>query len=160
MYLAVTAVDPLGTPTALSVNGTGFAVPQTTSAFSAPSGTFVFRTQNLNTALGGVQPIANVGVFTVASGAVSAGSEDQLSFGAADSQLSLTGGVFNAPDSLGRLHWYFYLTVAHSLRRFTITWLIATTCISSRALREPLELAEPLPQDEHFAFFRQLRFWE
>ena len=108
-------------------------MPQTTSAFSAPSGTFVFRTQNLNTALGGVQPIANVGVFTVASGAVSAGSEDQLSFGAADSQLSLTGGVFNAPDSLGRgtgtftdsspftSSFYYYMVDSNHLHFFSRT---------------------------------------
>jgi hypothetical protein len=100
LYLAASSVGPLGPP--LTVNGTGFAVPQTTSALSSPSGTFVFRSQNLNTALGSLQPIVKVGVFTVSSGTVSAGSEDQLNFGAADSQLTLTGGVFNAPDSMGR----------------------------------------------------------
>jgi len=131
VYLAVTEVEPL--TNILQVNGTGFAVPQTTSAFSAPSGTFVFRTQTLATVLGGLQPIANVGVFTVASGAVSAGNEDQLIFGAADSQLTLTSGVFNAPDSLGRgtgtltdsnavtSSFYYYMVDSNHLHFFSST---------------------------------------
>jgi hypothetical protein len=102
IYLAASAIDPLGTPTSLSVNGSGFAVPQSTSPFSAPSGTFAFRSQSLNTSLGGLQPIANVGVFTVSNGTVSAGAEDQITFGSADGQLNLTGGLFNAPDAMGR----------------------------------------------------------
>jgi hypothetical protein len=102
VYLAVSSVDPQGNPTGLSVNGSGFAVPQTTSALATPSGTFVFRSQNLNTALGGLQPIASAGVFTLSSGTVTSGNEDQLTFGSSDTQLSLTGGLFNAPDAMGR----------------------------------------------------------
>ena len=129
VYLAVTAVEP--GVTQLVVNGTGFAVPQTTSAFAAaPSGTFVFRTQNLNTTLG--LPVANVGALTVSSGAVSAGSEDQLIFGAADNQLTLTG-AFNAPDSLGRgtgtltdnngvpSAFYYYMVDSNHLHFFSST---------------------------------------
>jgi hypothetical protein len=104
IYLAMSTVDPLGTTggQGLSVNGTGFAVPQTTSSFGQPSGTFVFRSQSLNTALGGLTPTADVGVFTVAGGTISSGAEDQIAFGQSDTQLNITGGTFNTPDSFGR----------------------------------------------------------
>ena len=45
VYLAVSAIAPLGT--VLQANGTGFLVPQTTTAFAAPTGTFVFRMQDV-----------------------------------------------------------------------------------------------------------------
>ncbi len=112
IYLAASSVGPLGTP--LSINGTGFAVPQTTSAFSAPNGTFVFRSQSLNTALGGLTPIANVGVFTVSNGTLSSGAEDQLTFGSSDAQLNLTGGTFNLPDTFGRGTGSFTDSNAHT----------------------------------------------
>ncbi len=111
IYLAASAVDPFGTTTGLTVNGTGFAVPQTTSAFAAPSGTFVFRTQNLNP---GSQPVASVGVINVSNGTVSAGSEDQVAFGSADSQLTFIGGIFNTPDAMGRGTGSFTDSNAHT----------------------------------------------
>lgn len=94
VYMAVTA------PTnAALINGTGVAVAQTTSAFSAaPSGPFVFRTHSVSSVQGSS---AKVGAFTVASGAVTAGAEDQWQGGAL-TQLNLTGGLFNVPDTFGR----------------------------------------------------------
>ena len=132
VYLAVSAIDPLGT--LLQANGTGFLVPQTTSAFAAPAGTFVFRMRDVvaTTALGTTQvtPSAKVGTFTAASGAVSAGSEDEVSNGVV-SQLTLTSGLFAAPDALGRgtgsltdsngvtSPFYYYLVDGNHLHLFS-----------------------------------------
>jgi hypothetical protein len=94
VYLVVNQIAaPVGG--LLTVDGTGVAVPQTASAFAVPTGTFVFRMQNVNATSGS----ATVGAFTVAGGTIS-GNEDQNTTGS-DSQLTLTG-AFNAPDTLGR----------------------------------------------------------
>ena len=80
VYLAVSAIAPAGT--VLQANGTGFLVPQTTTAFAAPTGTFVFRMQDVlaTSALGTTQvtPSAKVGTFTAAAGVLSAGTEDEI----------------------------------------------------------------------------------
>ncbi len=103
VYLAVSAIAPLGT--VLQANGTGFLVPQTTTAFAAPTGTFVFRMQDVvaTSALGTTQvtPSAKVGTFTAAAGVLSAGTEDENSAGVV-SQVTLSSGLFSAPDALGR----------------------------------------------------------
>jgi hypothetical protein len=103
VYLAVSAIAPLGT--VLQANGTGVLVPQTTTAFAAPTGTFVFRMQDVlaSSALGTTQvtPSAKVGTFTATAGVLSAGTEDENSAGVV-SQVTLNSGLFNAPDALGR----------------------------------------------------------
>lgn len=96
IYLVANAI--LAPSGLLTVNGTGVAVPQTTSAFAAaPSGTFVFRMQSIN-ALSLVGS-ASVGAFTVSAGSLT-GNEDQNSTGTVSS-LTLTGS-FNPPDTMGR----------------------------------------------------------
>ena len=82
-------------------SGAGTAELQTATAISsAPNGTFVFRvhqevaSQNSNSA-------SEVGFFTIASGSVSSGSMDQNLFPAGSSLLTLTGGTFSSPTSLG-----------------------------------------------------------
>jgi hypothetical protein len=103
VYLAVSAIAPLAT--VLQANGTGFLVPQTTTAFAVPTGTFVFRMQDvLATAVAGstqVTPSAKVGTFTASAGVLSAGTVDEISAGVV-SQVTLSSGLFNAPDALGR----------------------------------------------------------
>jgi hypothetical protein len=92
-YLAVNAVAS-GFP----VNGSGVAVLQTPSAISAvPSGTFVFTQHNISTSQGSS---SSLGRFTVSGGAVS-GNEDVNRAGALNSP-TITGGLFNTPDSNGR----------------------------------------------------------
>jgi hypothetical protein len=133
IYLAVSGIAPLGT--VLQANGTGFLVPQTTTAFAAPTGTFVFRLQDevASSALGTTQvtPSALVGTFTAAAGVVSAGSVDENSSGVV-SQVSLSSGLFNAPDALGRgtgtitdsnavtRPFYYYLVDGNHLHLFSI----------------------------------------
>ena len=96
IYLAVNVIAPTGN--GLQANGTGVALAQTTSALTAPpSGNFAFRMHNINS----TQSTATVGAFTIAAGAVSSGNEDQLANNT-ESQLTLTSGLFNAPDSFGR----------------------------------------------------------
>ena len=92
-YLSVNAVA-----NSAPVNGSGVAVLQTASALSSvPSGTFVFTQHNVSTSQGSS---ASVGRFTVSGGAV-AGNEDVNRAGALNS-LTITGGLFNAPDASGR----------------------------------------------------------
>ena len=92
-YLAVNAVAS-GFP----VNGSGVAVLQSSSAISiVPSGTFVFTQHNISATQGSS---SNVGRFAVSGGAVS-GNEDVNRAGALNS-LTITGGLFNTPDSNGR----------------------------------------------------------
>jgi hypothetical protein len=81
--------------------GAGTAELQTATAISsAPNGTFVFRMhqeldpQNSTSA-------SQVGYFTIASGSLSSGSMDQNLFPIGSSSLTLTGGTFDPPDSLG-----------------------------------------------------------
>jgi hypothetical protein len=135
VYLAVSGINPLGSATPLQANGTGFLVPQTTTAFAAPTGTFVFRMQDeiASSALGTTQvtPSAKVGTFTAAAGVVSAGSEDENSAGVL-SQVALSGGLFNTPDALGRgtgtftdsnavtSPFYYYLVDGNHLHLFSI----------------------------------------
>ncbi len=93
VYLSVNAVAN-GAP----VNGSGSAVLQSASALaSVPSGTFVFAQHNLSTSQGSS---SSVGRFTVSGGAVS-GNEDVNRAGALNSP-SISGGIFNAPDTSGR----------------------------------------------------------
>jgi hypothetical protein len=92
-YLAVNAVAN-GAP----VNGSGFAVLQTSAAISAiPSGSFVFTQHNLSTSQGSS---SSVGSFTVSGSSVS-GNADVNRAGALNSP-TITGGLFNTPDSNGR----------------------------------------------------------
>ena len=132
VYLAVSAIAPLGT--VLQANGTGFLVPQTTTAFAAPTGTFVFRMQDVvaTTALGTTQvtPSAKVGTFTAAAGVLSAGTEDENNAGVV-SQVALSSGLFSAPDALGRgtgsftdsnavtSPFYYYLVDGNHLHLFS-----------------------------------------
>jgi hypothetical protein len=93
IYLAVSQVA-----SGAFVNGTGLAELQTASALSAaPSGTFAFGMHTVGTTQGSS---SSAGVFTVTGGAVS-GSED-VNRGGALSSLTITGGLFNAPDANGR----------------------------------------------------------
>jgi hypothetical protein len=133
VYLAVSAIAPLGT--VLQANGTGFLVPQTTTAFAAPTGTFVFRMQDvLATSVVGttqVTPSAKVGTFTAAAGVLSAGTVDESSAGVV-SQVTLSSGLFNAPDALGRgtgtftdsnavtSPFYYYLVDGNHLHLFSV----------------------------------------
>ena len=82
-------------------SGAGTAELQTATAISsAPNGTFVFRmhqevdSQNSTSA-------SQVGFFTITSGSLSSGSMDQNLFPIGSSSLTLTGGTFSAPTSLG-----------------------------------------------------------
>ena len=82
-------------------SGAGTAELQTATAISsAPSGTFVFRMhqevdpQNSTSA-------SQVGFFTIAGGSLSSGSMDQNLFPIGSTSLTLTGGTFGAPSSLG-----------------------------------------------------------
>lgn len=82
-------------------SGAGTAELQTATAISsAPNGTFVFRMhqevdpQNSTSA-------SQVGFFTIAGGSLSSGSMDQNLFPIGSTSLTLTGGTFSAPTSLG-----------------------------------------------------------
>jgi hypothetical protein len=93
VYLSVNAVA-----NSAPVNGSGFAALQSPSALSTvPSGTFVFTQHTISTSQGSS---SSVGRFTVSGGAVS-GNEDVNRAGALNS-LTITGGLFNTPDSSGR----------------------------------------------------------
>jgi hypothetical protein len=82
-------------------SGAGTAELQTATAISsAPSGTFVFRTHQEVDAQNSTSA-SQVGFFTIASGSLSSGSMDQNLFSVGSSLLTLTGGTFGAPDSLG-----------------------------------------------------------
>jgi hypothetical protein len=82
-------------------SGTGTAELQTATAISsAPSGTFVFRMHQEVDAQNSTSA-SQVGFFTIASGSVSSGSMDQNLFSIGDSLLTLTGGTFSAPSTLG-----------------------------------------------------------
>jgi hypothetical protein len=86
-------VAPLST--SFFASGAGVAEKQDTTAFAAPSGTFVFKWHGTSAGV----PVANVGAFTVASGTLSSGSEDALILGAALSSPTFTSGTLNPPDS-------------------------------------------------------------
>jgi hypothetical protein len=82
-------------------SGAGTAELQTATAISsAPSGTFVFRMHQEVDAQNSTSA-SQVGFFTIASGSVSSGSMDQNLFSIGDSLLTLTGGTFSAPSTLG-----------------------------------------------------------
>jgi len=99
VYVITDAIGPFSS-TALFANGYGTVELQTASAFSAaPSGTFVFRKHTVTA--GQTNSTSTVGVFTVSSGTVSAGTEDVNQNGAI-TQLNLTAGNFTTPDSQGR----------------------------------------------------------
>jgi hypothetical protein len=82
-------------------SGTGTAELQTATAISsAPSGTFVFRMHQEVDAQNSTSA-SQVGFFTIAGGSLSSGSMDQNLFPVGSSLLTLTGGTFSAPSSLG-----------------------------------------------------------
>ncbi|MGH9517439.1 MAG: hypothetical protein ACRD3P_17365 [Terriglobales bacterium] len=82
-------------------SGSGTAELQTATAISsAPNGTFVFRMHQEVDAQNSTSA-SQVGFFTIASGSLSSGSMDQNLFPVGVSSLTLTGGTFNAPSSLG-----------------------------------------------------------
>ena len=82
-------------------SGTGTAELQTATAISsAPSGTFVFRIHQEVDAQNSTSA-SQVGFFTIASGSLSSGSMDQNLFPVGFNSLTLTGGTFNTPTSLG-----------------------------------------------------------
>jgi hypothetical protein len=82
-------------------SGAGTAELQTATAISsAPNGTFVFRMHQEVDAQNSTSA-SQVGFFAIASGSLSSGSMDQNLFPVGSSLLTLTGGTFNAPDSLG-----------------------------------------------------------
>jgi hypothetical protein len=81
-------------------SGAGTAELQTATAISsAPNGTFVFRTHQEVDAQNSTSA-SQVGFFTIAGGALS-GSMDQNLFPVGTTSLTLTGGTFGAPTSLG-----------------------------------------------------------
>ena len=82
-------------------SGAGTAELQTATAISsAPNGTFVFRMHQEIDAQNSTSA-SQVGFFTIASGSLSSGSMDQNLFPVGSSLLTLTGGTFSAPTSLG-----------------------------------------------------------
>jgi hypothetical protein len=82
-------------------SGAGTAQLQDATAISAaPNGTFVFRMHQEVDAQNSTSA-SQVGFFTIASGSLSSGSMDQNLFPVGSSLLTLTGGTFNAPSSLG-----------------------------------------------------------
>jgi hypothetical protein len=82
-------------------SGAGSAELQTATAISsAPNGTFVFRMHQEIDAQNSTSA-SQVGFFTIASGSLSSGSMDQNLFPVGTSLLTLTGGTFSAPSSLG-----------------------------------------------------------
>jgi hypothetical protein len=82
-------------------SGAGTAELQTATAISSPpNGTFVFRMHQEVDAQNSTSA-SQVGFFTIASGSLSSGSMDQNLFSVGSSLLTLTGGTFNAPVSLG-----------------------------------------------------------
>ena len=105
-----------------TANASGVGEQQTASAIaSVPNGTFAFRIHN-NTTLNG--PVAQVGAFTIASGAVTGNDDALVSTGNVTSQ-SLTGS-FNAPvgggrgtgtltDSNGTLSFQYYIVDANTI---------------------------------------------
>lgn len=103
-----------------TANASGTGEQQSASAItSVPNGTFAFRIHNQNTLQG---PIAQVGAFTIANGAVT-GNEDVLISGGSVSSQSLTGS-FNAPtgggrgtlvDSTGTLSFQYYIVDANTI---------------------------------------------
>jgi hypothetical protein len=82
-------------------SGAGTAELQTATAISsAPNGTFVFRMHQEVDAQNSTSA-SQVGFFTLASGSLSSGSMDQNLFPVGSSLLTLTGGTFSAPSTLG-----------------------------------------------------------
>ncbi len=82
-------------------SGTGTAELQTATAISsAPNGTFVFRMHQEVDAQNSTSA-SQVGFFTIASGSLTTGSMDQNLFPVGSSLVTLTGGTFSAPSSLG-----------------------------------------------------------
>jgi hypothetical protein len=82
--------------------GAGVAEKQNTAALAAvPSGTFAFRIHTTDGAPGSAGSTASVGVFTVAGGVVTSGSED-VSDGGVASSRTITSGLLNTPDATGR----------------------------------------------------------
>jgi hypothetical protein len=82
-------------------SGAGSAELQTATAISsAPNGTFVFRMHQEVDAQNSTSA-SQVGFFTIASGSLSSGSMDQNLFPVGSNLLTLTGGTFSAPSTLG-----------------------------------------------------------
>jgi hypothetical protein len=82
-------------------SGAGTAELQTATAISsAPNGTFVFRMHQEVDAQNSTSA-SQVGFFSIASGSLTTGGMDQNLFPIGSSLLTLTGGTFNAPSSLG-----------------------------------------------------------
>jgi hypothetical protein len=82
-------------------SGTGSAELQDPTAISnTPNGTFVFRTHQEVDAQNSTSA-SQVGFFTLASGSLSSGSMDENLFPVGTNSLTLTGGTFSAPSSLG-----------------------------------------------------------
>lgn len=82
-------------------SGAGTAELQTATAISsAPSGTFVFRVHQEVDAQNSTSA-SQVGFFTIANGSLSSGSMDQNLLSIGSTLLTLTGGSFGAPTSLG-----------------------------------------------------------
>lgn len=118
-----------------TANASGVGEQQTASAIgSVPNGTFAFRIHN-NTTLNG--PIAQVGAFTIASGAVTGNDDALVSAGSVSSQ-SVTGS-FNAPvgggrgtgtliDSNGTLSFQYYIVDANTINILPST-LAATNIV-------------------------------
>ncbi len=105
--LAVTLVSPKKAyliEADAGLNSSGVAELQDTTA--TPSGTYAFRLHTVDSAQTFAASAAMVGTFTVSGGAVSSGAMDVdrggiLNNGGA-SALSITSGLFNAPNALGR----------------------------------------------------------
>jgi hypothetical protein len=81
--------------------GGGTAELQTASAIAANPGTFVFRLHQESSAQSSSSSAAQVGLVNVSGSTVTGGTMDQ-NLGGVSSQLTLTGGTFGAPGTLGR----------------------------------------------------------
>ena len=79
----------------------GTAELQTASAIAANPGTFVFRLHQESSAQSSSSSAAQVGLVNVSGSTVTGGTMDQ-NLGGVSSQLTLTGGIFGAPGTLGR----------------------------------------------------------
>ena len=68
---------------------------------TTPSGMFVFRLHQEGAAPNTNVPASDVGVFAISGGNITGGAMDE-NLGGSSSQLSITGGLFSAPATLGR----------------------------------------------------------
>jgi hypothetical protein len=83
--------------------GTGKAQLQVASAApNTPNGTFVFRLHEQASVQSSSSFAAEVGAFAISGGAITAGTRMDQNLGGVSSQLTINGGTFNAPGSLGR----------------------------------------------------------